>query len=99
MSRALTTPAPGSALDCASLSPSRIITMQYGHAVATVEAPVSSAWRVRSALIRVPRVSSIHIRPPPAPQQNVFRPLLSISRSSSPGTAPRTSRGAAMTEL
>ncbi len=32
--------------------------------------------RVRSALIRVPRVSSIHIRPPPAPQQNVFLPRL-----------------------
>jgi len=83
----------------ASARPSFIITMQNGQLVATVAAPVSSAWRVRSALIRVPRVSSIHIRPPPAPQQNEFLPFFSISRSSSPGTAPRTSRGAATTPL
>jgi hypothetical protein len=49
--------------------------------------------------MRVPLVSSIHIRPPPAPQQNVFLPDFSISRSSSPSTAPSTSRGAAMTPL
>ena len=75
------------------------MTMQNGHAVATVSAPVARAWRVRSALIRVPRVSSIHIRPPPAPQQKVWRPLASISRSSTPGIAPSTSRGAAITPL
>ena len=73
--------------------------MQNGHAVASVSAPVSSTWRVRSALMRVPRVSSIHIRPPPAPQQNVCLPRFSISRSSTPGTAPSTSRGAATTPL
>ena len=59
--------------------------MQNGQAVATVSAPVSSAWRVRSALIRVPRVSSIHIRPPPAPQQNLFLPRRSISATRVPG--------------
>ena len=73
--------------------------MQNGQAVATVDAPVSSTWSVRAALTRVPRVSSIHIRPPPAPQQNVCRPLFSISRSSTPGIEPRTSRGSAMTPL
>ena len=74
------------------------MTMQNGHAVATVSAPVSSTWRVRSALIRVPRVSSIHIRPPPAPQQNVFLPDFSISVIETPA-APSTSRGAATTLL
>ena len=61
--------------------------MQNGQAVATVEAPVSSTWRVRSTLIRVPRVSSIHIRPPPAPQQNVSLPLLAISVTRDAGRA------------
>ena len=73
--------------------------MQNGHSVATVEAPVASAWAVRDSLIRVPRVSSIHIRPPPAPQQNVFLPRLSISRSSRPGTDARTSRGSSTMPL
>ena len=72
--------------------------MQNGQAVATVVAPVSSTWRVRSALIRVPRVSSIHIRPPPAPQQNVFSSDFSISTISAPA-APSTSRGAIVTPL
>ena len=47
------------------------MTMQNGQAVARVSAPVAMTSLVRSALMRVPRVSSIHIRPPPAPQQNV----------------------------
>ena len=96
MSMALTVPA---AFDSAEASPSRSIVMQNGQFVATVPAPVSSAWRVRSALIRVPRVSSIHIRPPPAPQQKLFLPLRSISTSSSPATDPSTSRGWATTSL
>jgi len=78
--------------------PSVSIVMQNGHAVATVSAPVSRAWRVRSTLMRVPRVSSIHMRPPPAPQQNVFLPDFSISVIDTPA-APSTSRGAAMTLL
>ena len=48
--------------------------------------------------MRVPRVSSIHMRPPPAPQQNVFLPDFSISVIDTPA-APSTSRGAAMTLL
>ena len=55
--------------------------------------PDVPACAVRDSLMRVPRVSSIHMRPPPAPQQNVFRPRLSISRSSRPAMDPRTSRG------
>ena len=78
--------------------PSDSITMQNGQAVATVSAPVSSTWRVRSALMRVPRSSSIHMRPPPAPQQNVLRPDFSISVTETPA-APSTSRGAATTPL
>ena len=74
------------------------MTMQNGQAVATVVAPVSRAWRVRSALIRVPLVSSIHIRPPPAPQQNVWRPDRSISTTDTPA-APRIARGAPTTPL
>ena len=74
------------------------MTMQNGQAVATVAAPVSSTCRVRSSLIRVPRVSSIHIRPPPAPQQNVSLPLLGISVSDTPA-APSTERGAATMPL
>jgi hypothetical protein len=42
--------------------------------------------------------SSIQIRPPPAPQQNVFDRLRGISTSQAP-IAPRTSRGAAVTSL
>ena len=70
-------------------------TRKNGHDVATVAAPVSSTWRVRSALIRVPRFSSIHMWPPPAPQQNVSLPDFSISVIDTPA-APSTSRGAAM---
>ena len=73
--------------------------MQNGQAVASVSAPVARTCCVRAAFTRVPRDSSIHIRPPPAPQQNVWRPLLSISRSSMPGIAPSTSRGGAITPL
>ena len=65
MSMAVTPAAPPSPFVAASVSPSVIITMQNGHAVATVVAPVSSTWRVRSALIRVPRVL-LHPHPPAA---------------------------------
>ena len=48
--------------------------------------------------MRVPVVSSIHIRPPPAPQQKVCLPLFSISTTETPA-APSTERGAATTPL
>ena len=46
------------------------MTRQYGHAVDTVSGSVPSASSIRSVLIRLPIRSSIHIRAPPAPQQN-----------------------------
>src|SRR5579872_1623839 len=51
-----------------ALTPSLIIVMQKGQAVAIASAPVASSSCVRSMLIRLPCVSSIHMRPPPAPQ-------------------------------
>ncbi len=90
MSMALTAVPPG-----AAARPSDIMTMQNGQLVATVSAPVARTCAVRFSLMRVPRVSSIHMRPPPAPQQNVFLPDFSISVIDTPA-APSTSRGAAM---
>jgi len=46
-------------------------------------------------LIRVPSFSSIHIRAPPAPQQNDFSPWRGISVRVTPGSAPMSSRGGA----
>src|ERR1700709_710161 len=59
-------------------TPSSSITVQNGHATASVSAPVSAASRTRSSLMGVPR-SSIHMCAPPAPQQNVCLPLRFIS--------------------
>ena len=62
-------------------------------------APVSRASVARLSLMRVPRVSSIHMRAPPAPQQKLRFPLRSISWASVPGSAPMSSRGGANTLL
>ncbi len=70
--------------------------VQYGQATASVSAPVSAASRTRSSLIAPPR-SSIHMCAPPAPQQNVRRPLRSISTGCP--TAATSSRGSASTSL
>jgi len=43
--------------------------VQNGHAVATVSAPEARISSVRLWFTRVPIFSSIHIRPPPPPQQ------------------------------
>ena len=61
-----------------SRTPSSSITVQNGHATASVSAPVSTASRARSTLIGLP-CSSIHMCAPPAPQQNVCLPLRFIS--------------------
>ena len=53
-----------------SLIPSSIITKQNGQPVATTSAPVAIASSLRSMFTFLPVCSSIHIRPPPAPQQN-----------------------------
>ena len=60
-------------------SPSEIITRQNGQPMAIRSAPVAMASSVRLVLIRVPSFSSIHMRAPPAPQQNDFSPVRSIS--------------------
>ena len=51
------------------------------------------ASSIRSVLIRLPIRSSIHIRAPPAPQQNPRFLHRCISVASMPGTASRISRG------
>ncbi len=77
-------------------TPSSSITVQNGHATASVSAPVATASRTRFSLIGLPR-SSIHMWAPPAPQQNVCLPLRSISTGSP--TAATSSRGGASTSL
>ena len=56
------------ALFRATASPS--MTRQYGQEVEMVSGSSARASSIRSVLIRVPIRSSIHIRAPPAPQQN-----------------------------
>ena len=90
-----TSTASASPSACFAVSPSEIITRQNGQPMAIRSAPVAMASSVRLVLIRVPSFSSIHIRAPPAPQQNDFSRVRSISRSSTPGSAPISSRGGA----
>ena len=71
------------------------MTLQNGQPMAIRSAPVARASSVRLVLIRVPSFSSIHMRAPPAPQQNDFSLERSISRSSTPGSEPSSSRGGA----
>src|SRR6185312_6096068 len=52
-----------------SWTPSRSMMVQKGQAVATVSAPEAMISSVLLWFTRVPIFSSIHIRPPPAPQQ------------------------------
>ena len=93
------TPVPGSSSGRRVVTPSLSMVMQNGHAAAMVRAPVASASAVRFSLIRVPSVSSMNIRAPPAPQQKARSLVRGISARRSPGTAPRTSRGGAKTRL
>src|SRR6202022_1513084 len=64
-----------------SLMPSLIMVRQNGQLVAMVPLPpsVAAASSTRFWLMRWPSFSSSHIRPPPAPQQNVSLRLRSIS--------------------
>ena len=71
------------------------MTRQNGQPMAMRSAPVARASSVRFVLMRVPSFSSIHMRAPPAPQQNDFSLVRSISLSSTPGRAPMSSRGGA----
>ena len=72
------------------------MTVQNGHATASVSAPVATASRARSSLIWLPRSSS-HMCAPPAPQQNVRSSRRAIS--SGLPTAETRARGSAMTSL
>ena len=62
------------------------MTEQNGQATAILVAPVPIASSVRFWLIRVPSVSSIHMRAPPAPQQKDLSAVRSISTSFTPGS-------------
>ena len=75
------------------------MTRQYGQAVEMVSGPVPSASSIRSMLIRLPIRSSIHIRAPPAPQQNPRSLQRCISCGRTPGTCSRISRGGENTLL
>ena len=92
--------------DCFAVTPSESMVRQNGQAVATVLAPVASASSTRSTLIRLPIRSSIHMRAPPAPQQNDRSAKRGISRSQSAAravgravTRPSSSRGGVKTRL
>jgi hypothetical protein len=77
---------------CAVAIPSLIIFKQNGQAVARVRAPVAMASSERKTETRCDGASSNHIRPPPAPQQNVFFPQRGISRYCGSLAAPMTVR-------
>jgi len=51
--------------------PSVVIVKQNGHETANVRAPVARASAMRLYPTRLSALSSNHIRPPPAPQQEV----------------------------
>ena len=73
--------------------PSFSMTLQNGQPTAILVAPVPIASSERLTLTRSPIVSSIHMRAPPAPQQNDFSTLRSISTRLTPGTDATSSRG------
>ena len=72
--------------------PSVIITLQKGQAVAMMSALVSRASPVRRSLMRGDS-SSIHMRPPPAPQQKLFSEWLAISTGAPLPQVSSRSRG------
>src|SRR4051812_42840454 len=84
---------------CRVVRPSDSITRQNGHATAIWSAPVATASSVRFWLMRWPIRSSIHMRAPPAPQQNDVDWLRGISANFAPGTSSISSRGGSYTWL
>jgi hypothetical protein len=76
-----------------ALTASSSMIMQKGQAVETMSAPVDKASSVRSILTRLPMFSSIHMRAPPAPQQNPFSRQRPISTCLRPGMASSTRAG------
>src|SRR5579875_2890486 len=82
-----------------ALTASPSMTRQYGQPVEIVSGLVDRASSMRSVLIRLPIRSSIHIRAPPAPQQNPRSLHLCISSARMPGTRSMISRGGVYTLL
>ena len=66
---------------------------QKGQAEATSAGFKAAASSARSMFTRFPIRSSIHIRPPPAPQQNPCSRDRAISTRRIPGMASSTCRG------
>src|SRR5699024_63398 len=79
--------------------PSLNIVKQYGQALEIIDGFTAIACSVRATLMRFPVVSSVHIKPPPAPQHIPFSFVRSISTSSIPGIACNISRGGSYTPL
>src|SRR5699024_10794034 len=79
--------------------PSLNIVRQNGHALEIMDDSVSIACSVRATLMRLPVVSSAHIRPPPAPQHMPFSRERVISTRSSPGIDRKISLGGSYTPL
>src|SRR3989442_15743815 len=76
-------------------TPSSSVIRQNGHPLATLVAPllIARSCSIRRWFTRWPTFSSIHMRPPPAPQQNPRSRLCgSISTRWTPGIASRTAR-------
>ena len=76
-----------------ALTASPSMTMQYGQAVEMVSGSRARASSMRSSLIRLPVLSSSHMRAPPAPQQNPLPLHRCISSAWVPGTASMMARG------
>ncbi|HEX7576382.1 MAG TPA: hypothetical protein VF360_08380, partial [Candidatus Methanoperedens sp.] len=70
------------------------IVRQYGQQTQTVHGSFFKASSTRATFMRVPSLSSIHILPQPAAQQNDFSRRHSISEGARPVTEAITSRGA-----
>src|SRR5918994_2190808 len=74
------------------------IRAQFGQATATVEAPVSRAWSMRTSGMRRLPATSVRGAPPPPPQQLERMPERSISTRSTPMASSRA-RGASISPL
>src|SRR5699024_6056666 len=73
--------------------PSLNIVRQNGQALEIIVGSTYISWYVRATFTRAPVVSSVHMRPPPAPQHIPFSLLRFISTSSRPGIDFKISLG------
>src|SRR5699024_5067012 len=79
--------------------PSLNIVRQNGQALEIIVGSVSNNCSVRATLIRFPVVSSVHIKPPPAPQHIPLSLFRSGSTNVNPGMAFKISLGGSYTPL